>query len=333
MGKRRSAHGQTYFQCDWTAFPMRTSMCYLPTWNGDRLIKRGSYCNWESAWAHANELYDGKDASLLLKIHEHIATIAGPMPSPRYFHYSFLAHFKPDEGALKGISDTPLNLNAQEFHQVCCDVSRSVICAVKLPLPIPGDGLSGAAPREVLVSPAAGGYAFHEFLTRPYMNQSTDAEVAHFEVAKRAKKNRETSVWFWPGKNGLQLNVAASTLFKFNIYGDAVLVQKTNEASWIPRERFTGLTLQQFEADFCQKRKRKVAQTTAMSMQEFAKVKDKMVEAMHEYEDTMSAGARPPGELAEAANLPPATGKELAVVARLLEKDPEKKRKLDARMG
>ena len=34
MGKRK-IHGVTYYQCDCTGLPMRTSYCYAPTWKED----------------------------------------------------------------------------------------------------------------------------------------------------------------------------------------------------------------------------------------------------------------------------------------------------------
>ena len=34
MGKRK-IHGITYYQCDYTGLPMRTSYCYAPTWKED----------------------------------------------------------------------------------------------------------------------------------------------------------------------------------------------------------------------------------------------------------------------------------------------------------
>ena len=51
MGKRK-IHGITYYQCDYTGLPMRTSYCYAPTWKEDgRMVKQGSYCCWEAVLA------------------------------------------------------------------------------------------------------------------------------------------------------------------------------------------------------------------------------------------------------------------------------------------
>ena len=34
MGKRK-LHGTTFFQCDWTGFPMKSTNCFLPSWHGN----------------------------------------------------------------------------------------------------------------------------------------------------------------------------------------------------------------------------------------------------------------------------------------------------------
>ena len=47
MGKRK-LHDKTYYQCDWTAIPMDSPACYMPSFDGKKLKKRGNYCNWES---------------------------------------------------------------------------------------------------------------------------------------------------------------------------------------------------------------------------------------------------------------------------------------------
>ena len=58
MGKRK-LHNATYYQCDWTGFPMRCANCFMPSWSTEgKLIKKGSYCNWESVLAHARHLYN-----------------------------------------------------------------------------------------------------------------------------------------------------------------------------------------------------------------------------------------------------------------------------------
>ena len=51
MGKRKIS-GHTYYQCDFTGFPMKNTNCYLPSWTADgKLQKKGSFCNWESVIA------------------------------------------------------------------------------------------------------------------------------------------------------------------------------------------------------------------------------------------------------------------------------------------
>jgi hypothetical protein len=43
----------------------------------------------------------------------------------------------------------------------------------------------------------------------------------------RMPKDRDVCVFYYPYKNGLTLNTAASSLFKMQIYGDVLLVQQT----------------------------------------------------------------------------------------------------------
>ena len=56
MGKRKM-HGLSYYQCDWTGFPMRNSNCYLPDYRDGVLQKRGHYCNWEAVQAHIYHMW------------------------------------------------------------------------------------------------------------------------------------------------------------------------------------------------------------------------------------------------------------------------------------
>ena len=40
MGKRK-LHNKSFFQCDWTGFPMNKSYCYMPTWDtNNKLVKK-----------------------------------------------------------------------------------------------------------------------------------------------------------------------------------------------------------------------------------------------------------------------------------------------------
>ena len=67
-------HGYTFYQCDWTGYPMRATNCYMPVWTNDKMVKRGSYCNWESVLAHSQFLHDNNDASAAqcARVHEYV---------------------------------------------------------------------------------------------------------------------------------------------------------------------------------------------------------------------------------------------------------------------
>ena len=75
MGKRK-IHGITYYQCDYTGLPMRTSYCYAPTWKEDgRMVKQGSYCCWEAVL----------DESFDMTRRQGITVITQRMTGPIYF--------------------------------------------------------------------------------------------------------------------------------------------------------------------------------------------------------------------------------------------------------
>ena len=58
MGKRK-LHAASFYQCEWTGLPMRQPYCYMPSWSPtDKLLRKGSYCNWESVAAHAQYNFD-----------------------------------------------------------------------------------------------------------------------------------------------------------------------------------------------------------------------------------------------------------------------------------
>ena len=109
MGKR-SLHDVHFFQCAWTGYPMRNNDCYFPTWNLNKLGKRGTYCNWESVLAHAHYLHNTDssdfDASMLLKIENHIDSVAG-----------YPVHVAPSYTELSHIKDGGMKMD--EFHAIC----------------------------------------------------------------------------------------------------------------------------------------------------------------------------------------------------------------------
>ena len=116
MGKRK-LHGTSYYQCDWTGLPMSAPNCYMPHWNDDgKLVKKGTYCNWESVLAHAKEVaarcnIDCIKIEAYVRAQMHGSTTEAP-------HYSELEHFKGEMSPL-------------QYHKRCC-YETGEVWAVKI---------------------------------------------------------------------------------------------------------------------------------------------------------------------------------------------------------
>ena len=331
MGKRK-LHGRAYHQCDWTGFPMRNSNCYMPTWHkgpGGKLCKRGSYCNWESVMAHARhrlvveKLITEEEHT---RIREHVEQVCGgALEGVEQHHFSFLEHFKDETEAWTPVSDVPLNRSMQEYHAKCCETVEEVT-AVKV-------AASGEV-FELIMDPHDGKFCFEQYVARPYMLQGGEHGLASFQSLRRGNKSkdRELTVFYWPFKNGLPFNNTASTLFKMQIYGDALVVQQTNEACFMPRNRYVHFTRQAFDEAFTKKRKRAPAEAPALTEVEYSDLKEEMRSSLAGFEQTISSSAQRPQELARAATMPAPSASELTEVARLLGHDPEKMQRLEARL-
>lgn len=286
----------------------------MPTWQNDRLQKRGSYCNWESVLAHATAMHnDGQlDDRDFARVHEHLLEIMTYIPDCKRFHYSKLSHFGGE-------------LSADDYHKECC-LAIEPVTAVKItPYKPNGDAF------EVLLTPEADGrYNFEKYLNRPYMLQGPSHTLSRVpNCVRKNMKNREVTMLYWPC-NCLMHNQLASSMFKTHICGDVLLVQHTTEASFRPRERFVNYTKQQFDEQFCRKRK---ARTTAMSATEYSSLKEEMQVSLTEVEAKVAKHSKRPEDLAQGAAMMPPTGKELAGIAKLLGNvPPEKLVRLEERL-
>lgn len=324
MGKRKM-HGQVFYQCDWTAFPMLASNAYMPTWTTGKLTKRGSYYNWEAVLAHAHHMHDVEkvlETSELDRITQHVTEHTGCLPDYRQFHFSFLEHFKTDDEKWMQVDKVERNWCAEDFHNACC-LSNTDITAVK----ISPDG----AVFDIIMKV---GELVKSYLTCPYMYTSDEHSPSQFQSMRKGKipKDRDLTVFYWPGKNGLEHNTTASSIFKVAIYGDVLLVQETKEASAKPRNRFINFNKQMFDDLFHKKRKKPTA-TCGMTKKEFDSVKAEMQSSLNGCEASISEGASRPQDLAAGAKMPPSAGFELKEVAELLGNvQPEKKKKLEDRM-
>jgi len=298
MGKRK-LNGMCFFQCEWTGFPMRVAHCYMPTWApSGKLIKKGSYCNWESVVAMAawqlerNEL----TADEHTKIMEHVELVTG-VHVDKAPHYEQLLHVKG-------------GLDATNFH-VTCSWQKHPITAVK----ISPDGQIF----ELLVQPVDGVCDFEQYLHKPY--SPTPLSSFHSMRKKGASKttDRDLTVWYYPTRD-LAHNQTASNLFKMQLYGDVLLVQQSREASFMPRDRFVSLNRAQFDEQFTKKRRKSSTDAPSLSTEAYDTLKEQMQATLNSFEEKASAQAVAPRELSRVVSMAPTGGQKLA--AKMKERRP-----------
>lgn len=292
MGKRK-LHDATYYQCDWTGLPMRSSNCYMPTWTNGKFTKRGSYGNWESVVAHAHNLLtkgvitvDTYNDTL-----EHINQVVGVVikAAPMWWE-------------LKWLSATGVIQDAQQF-QDRCESDAAPVFAIRL--------MPDNSAHEVLCSAhdKLKESDFYRFLTKPFYAAIDAKPTSFLAVRKKSFKDRELVVIYWPDKNGLPLNTAATTMFKMQIHGDVLLVQQTKENCFVPRTRFVNYYLSNYEEQY---KKKKVDAPAPISTGDYDAIKAELKGSLSVAEELVSSSAVLPGELAKAANILPPQGSELA---------------------
>ena len=302
-------HGIVYYQCDWTGHPMRNTNCYMPAWNDSgKLIKRGSYINWESVVAHAEHL--ASDGTILdqelQKIREHVTGIIGPLPET-VAHFTWLEHFFHTSPGSLNVSCPAWTV--ERYHEECCKYQEP-INALKI--------TQGNETVEVIITPTEGKYNFEDYLTRPYM-AGKEVEISSFVSMRRGKMPKDVSVkvFYWPEKNGLDRNQLASNYFKMEMYGDVILVKQRKETAAWPRERYTSLSYQQFDDVFSKKRKKSLEEDSALSSDEFNSVKQQMQASFDVVEKQISSTSQKPGDLVRGAKMPAPTAQEMKAVAML----------------
>jgi hypothetical protein len=293
MGKRK-LHGQSYYQCDWTGFPMRNPNCWMPAWTDEgKLIKKGSYCNWESVLAHAKHLATEE----YQRTEDYIRTQTGDCTLNEAPHFTDVEHFKGNEHSK--------SLTAEEYHRECCYQSDEVY-GVKIQ--------EGGHHHELLMDTTDGKLDYTKHLKRPAL--CADTQPSCFQsYRKGGKREKELCVFYYPGKNGLELNALASQLLKMQIHGEVLLVQCTKEPSFMPRERFVHYMLTDFNDNYMRKRKRHKEQSS-VSAEEYTTLKAEMHASLSEYEKQASASALAPPELVKLRKQAPIDGKQLAKLER-----------------
>lgn len=270
MGKRK-LHGTTFYQCDWTGFPMKAQNCYMPFWVNGKLLKKGCYFNWESVVAHAMQLHAGGAQLQPILDHIHMVTGTHVHAAP---HWNELAHTKGQ-------------LNAKEFHDQCT-LNPEPITAVKI-----------APTGEVFEVVMIGGVdstTFEQYLHKPYNNEPL---ATFHSMRKKGCKltDRSLCVFYYPSK-GLPPNPTASNAFKMQLYGDVLLVNQSNEASAIPRDRYVPFTKAAYDDLFHKKRKRN--EQSSLAPDQYAQMKDTMQQAFNSFEATVATDAAKPRETMKA---------------------------------
>ena len=304
MGKRK-LNSTTFFQCDWSGFPMKSAHCYWPSWSqSGKLLKKGSYCNWESVVAAVDhELYARPITSLSAaegaKIKEHIAHMCGTEYVKSAPHFDDLAHTKG-------------KLDAHGFHEKCVHASDPIMGVKIAP---DGDVF------EVLITPDASSADTGRYVFEPYMHPCFlhPATLSHFHSMRKkgAAKGteRDLSVWYYATKE-LPPNTTASNLFKMQLFGDILLVQQSREASFMPRERYISFNKTQFEEQFYKKKRRGPSDPPSLSPSAYNDLKQQMQATLNSYEERVSADAAPPRETSRAMAVAPTDGRKLAAKLR-----------------
>ena len=289
MGKRKLV-ATSFWQCDWTGFPMKAAHCYFPTWSATgKLCKKGSFCNWESVVAAAHEQLerDAIDAEEHAKIMLHIESVTGTTVH-RAPHYNELAHTKG-------------HLTAEQFHASCA-AHKGPITGVKI--------ASNGDVFEVIIHPdRSGQFVFADYLHKPFTYHGVPHNFHSMRKKGSKSTDRDLSVWYY-GVKDLPHNHTASNLFKMQLYGDILLVQQSRENCFMARERFVSYSKALYDDTFVKKRKRPEVQ--CMSVESYAEAKEQMQDALNQYEQKVSQTAVPPKKMSKVESSGRIDGRTLA---------------------
>lgn len=303
MGKRK-LHAAQFYQCDYTGLCMAASNCYMPSWTNGRLVRKGSYCNWESVMSHAKLLLlneaitpDEFDA-----IRAHVIELLGGI-EPACFAYSDLAHVRSG-------TENSLQWSAEDLHAWCCQDRQSVE-AVKI-----------TAMSEVQAHTLEVGKYAHlsnvltEQFTAPLRIPLLQRRGASTILNSKHQRSYILYCNSTTSSDNLEYNSLASSLCKdYNVYGDAYVVQVINEQCFMHRERIVNFTVEQFNSVF-KKKSRKRSTDSTLTKDQYGDMKAEMQKTLNSYEANMSQHAQMPMLLANASLLKPASAKELLSLAR-----------------
>ena len=274
MGKRK-LNATTFHQCEWTGYPMRAAHCYWPSWShSGKLVKKGSYCNWEAVVAHAHWLRarDNITEAEHESVVHHVNTLTGTFVESAP-HYEELSHIKGE-------------MSAEKFHEACTRHTHPVT-AVKIHM----DGQVS----EVTLHPNAGTFSFDDY----FQHSGPHGALSSFHsMHKRGKTDRDLTVFYYPAPHQAATNNAtASNLFKMRLDGDVLLVQQSREQSFMSRSRYVDFTLAMYEEHFTKKRKR--VDPPGITTAQYEDVKQQMQATLNEYEREVAGSAVPPKEVSK----------------------------------
>lgn len=294
MGKRK-LHETNFYQCDWTGFAMLEGNCYMPSWTLEgKLIKKGSYCNWESVIAHAEYIYDVEkqmEECDLQRIVEHINQMTGETVNCRVPHFTDLEHVKCADSRA---------LSADQYHEICCQQVNDITAVL---ISETGDS------SEVVLSPSNGSFSFGDAM--PAHNPGFTLNC--FQSYRKKNNMKELSVMYFDAACGFALNTLASSMFKMQIFGPVLMVQHAKEPSFKPRTRYISFTAAEFEEVFT--RKRKKVEQAGVATGEYKVLKTQMQSKLAAFEAKASARAKRPSE-AKTAPMPAPSGVQLAALVK-----------------
>jgi len=195
----------------------------------------------------------------------------------------------PDQCTLSWLSETGAIANIDEFLAACDDPNK--------PVHVIEIAVDGRLTEAVIARRAYTGFT-HRFTTM-----------------RKKGKEKAYEVCF----NGVGApNTVATQYFKQELSGTVYVALKSKELAIKERSRYLPLDIESFKAMFAS-RKRKV---DALDKSDYESVKTEMNNELMRVEAQAAQGSEKPTDLAKAALMPPASGMEIAALARMMEDPP-----------
>ena len=195
----------------------------------------------------------------------------------------------PDQCTLSWLSETGAIASLDEFLAACDDPNK--------PVHVIEIAVDGRLTEAVIARRAYTGFT-HRFTTM-----------------RKKGKEKAYEVCF----NGVGApNTVATQYFKQELSGTVYVALKSKELAIKDRSRYLPLDIESFKAMFAS-RKRKI---DALDKSDYESVKTEMNNELMRVEAQAAQGSEKPTDLAKAAQMPPASGMEIAALARMQMNDP-----------